>query len=69
LNPDFVKLVKERFSPEDTIHATCPSGGHGAMAISMLAAAESTNAYNILDGMEGSRVGCAGKAPLSPLDG
>jgi hypothetical protein len=53
LNPDFVKLVKERFSPGDAIHATCRSGGSRAMAISMLAAAESANAYNILDGMEG----------------
>ena len=56
LNPDFVELVKERFSPEDTLLVTCRSGGRGAMAINMLAAAGFTNAYNILDGMEGSRV-------------
>jgi rhodanese-related sulfurtransferase len=53
LNPDFVKLVKERFSPEGTILVTCYSGGRGAMAINMLAAAGFTNAYNILDRMEG----------------
>ena len=53
LNPDFVALVKERFSPEDTILVTCRSGGRGAMAINMLAAAGYTKAYNILDGMEG----------------
>ena len=56
LNPDFVELVKERFSPEDTLLVTCRSGGRGAMAVNMLAAAGFTNAYNILDGMEGGRV-------------
>jgi hypothetical protein len=55
LNPDFVELVKERFSPKDTTLVTCRSGGRGAMAINMLAAAF-TNACNILDWMEGSRV-------------
>ena len=56
LNPDFVALVKERFAPDDTILVSCRSGGRGAIAINMLAAAGFTNAYNILDGMEGSRV-------------
>jgi rhodanese-related sulfurtransferase len=56
LNPDFVKLVKERFSSEGTILVTCRSGGRGAMAINMLAAAGFMNACNILDGMGGSRV-------------
>jgi len=56
LNPDFVKLVRERFSLGDTIHATCRSGGRGAMAISMLAAAESTNATTSSTGWRGSRV-------------
>ena len=65
LNPDFVELVKERFSPEDTLLVTCRSGGRGAMAINMLAAAGFTNAYNILDGMEGSRV----SDPDSVFDG
>jgi rhodanese-related sulfurtransferase len=56
LNPDFVDLVKERFDPEDTILVSCRSGGRAAMAIDMLAAAGFRNAYNVLDGMEGSRV-------------
>jgi len=56
LNPDFVDLVKERFDSEDTILVSCRSGGRAAMAINMLAAAGFTNAYNVLDGMEGSRV-------------
>ncbi len=56
LNPDFVDLVKARFAPDDTILVSCRSGGRAAIAINMLAAAGFTNAYNILDGMEGSRV-------------
>ena len=56
LNPDFVELIRQRFAPDDTILVTCRSGGRAAMAINMLAAAGFTNAYNILDGMEGSRV-------------
>jgi rhodanese-related sulfurtransferase len=57
MNPDFVKLVTERFSPDDTLLVTCRSGGRGAMAINLLAkAAGYTKMYNILDGMEGSKV-------------
>jgi rhodanese-related sulfurtransferase len=56
LNPDFVDLVKEHFELEDTILVSCRSGGRSAMAVNALAAAGFTNAYNILDGMEGSRV-------------
>lgn len=56
LNPDFVELVKEHFSLEDTLLVTCRSGGRAAMAINMLAPEGFTKAYNILDGMEGSRV-------------
>ena len=65
LNPDFVELVKERYSPDDTILVSCRSGGRGAMAINALAAAGFTKAYNILDGMEGSRV----EDPDSVFDG
>ena len=56
LNPDFVDLVKERFAPQDTLLVSCRSGGRGAMAVNMLAAEGFADAYNILDGMEGSRV-------------
>jgi rhodanese-related sulfurtransferase len=57
LNPEFVALVKEQFDPGDTILVSCRSGGRSAMAINLLVtAAGFTNAYNILDGMEGSRV-------------
>jgi rhodanese-related sulfurtransferase len=56
LSPDFVELVKERFDTDDTILVSCRSGGRSAMAINALAAAGFTKAYNILDGMEGSRV-------------
>ncbi len=56
LNPDFVALVKQRFAPDDTLLISCRSGGRGAMACNLLAAAGYTRAYNILDGMEGSTV-------------
>ena len=65
MNPDFVELVKERFSPDDTILVSCRSGGRGAMAINVLAGEGFTKAYNVLDGMEGSRV----EDPDSVFDG
>ena len=56
LNSSFVSAVKAWASADDTILVSCRSGGRAAMAINMLAAAGFTKAYNILDGMEGSRV-------------
>ena len=56
LNRDFVSAVEEWAGTDDTILVSCRSGGRAAMAINMLAAAGYTNLYNILDGMEGSRV-------------
>jgi len=56
LNPDFVAAVKAWARPDDTILLSCRSGGRAAMAINILAAAGFTKAYNVLDGMEGSRV-------------
>jgi rhodanese-related sulfurtransferase len=56
LNPDFIDLVRERFDTEDTILVACRSGGRAALAINQLAVAGFTKTYNILDGMEGSRV-------------
>ena len=63
LNQGFVDLVKARFGPDDTLLVSCRSGGRAAMATNMLAAAELTNAYNILDGMEG----CRGRRPRQRL--
>jgi rhodanese-related sulfurtransferase len=56
LNPEFVELVKARYAADDIILLSCRSGGRAAMAINMLAVAGVTGVYNILDGMEGSRV-------------
>jgi rhodanese-related sulfurtransferase len=56
LNPGFVSAVKEWAKSDDTILVSCRSGGRAAMAINQLAAAGFTKAYNILDGMEGSKV-------------
>ena len=55
MNPDFVAEVKAWAGPDDTILASCRSGGRSAMAINALAAAGFTRVYNILDGMEGQR--------------
>ncbi len=66
MNPNFIEQVKARYAPDDTLLVTCRSGGRGAMAINALAAAAGfTNAYNILDGMEGGRV----EDPDSVFDG
>ena len=64
-NAGFVEAVKERFETDDTILVSCRSGGRAAMAINQLAAAGFTNAYNVLDGMEGSKV----EDPDSVFDG
>jgi rhodanese-related sulfurtransferase len=65
LNPDFVSAVNAWAQPAETILLTCRSGGRAAMAINLLAAAGFTKTYNILDGMEGSRV----HDPESVFDG
>jgi rhodanese-related sulfurtransferase len=56
LNPDFVDLVRQRFDTDDTVLLACRSGGRAALAIDRLAQAGFTHVYNILDGMEGSKV-------------
>jgi rhodanese-related sulfurtransferase len=57
LNPAFVDLVSQRFTRGDTILLSCRSGGRAALAIDALAEVGFTRIYNILDGMEGSKVG------------
>ncbi len=56
VNPAFVAQVKEIAQPADILLVTCRSGGRGAMAVNLLAAAGFTNAYNIVDGVEGDAV-------------
>jgi rhodanese-related sulfurtransferase len=65
LNPGFVHLAKERFGLTDTILVSCRSGGRSAIAINQLAEAGFSNVFNILDGMEGSKV----EDPDSVFDG
>jgi rhodanese-related sulfurtransferase len=55
-NPDFVEEVKELARLDDTLLVTCRSGDRGAMAVNQLAAAGFTNAFNIIDGVEGDKV-------------
>jgi len=56
MNPDFVAEVKSVAGPNDTLLVTCRSGVRSAMAVNALAAAGFTNAYNIVDGVEGDKV-------------
>ena len=65
LNKGFVEAVLEQFDRDDTILVSCRSGGRAAMAIDKLAEAGFTHAYNVLDGMEGSRI----SDPDSVFDG
>jgi rhodanese-related sulfurtransferase len=56
MNASFVAQVREIAQPTDILLVTCRSGGRGAMAVNQLAAAGFTNAYNIVDGIEGDTV-------------
>ena len=56
LLPDFVARVKKIATPDDTLLVMCRSGGRGAMAVNLLAAAGFKDVYNITDGMEGDVV-------------
>jgi rhodanese-related sulfurtransferase len=53
---DFVSRVKQVAKPDDTILVMCRSGGRGAVAVNLLAAAGFKRAYNVIDGMEGDLV-------------
>lgn len=61
MNPDFVAQVKSVVQQSDTLLVTCRSGGRSAMAVNALAAAGLENKiYNIIDGVEGDKVGDPG---------
>ena len=55
-NADFVAEVKGIAGPTDILLVTCRSGDRSAMAVDKLAAAGFTNAYTIVDGVEGDKV-------------
>jgi rhodanese-related sulfurtransferase len=48
--------VKAVAKPDDTILATCRSGGRSALAANLLAQAGFTKVYSIVDGMGGDKV-------------
>ena len=56
LNPGFLPAVQAWANPGDTLLVSCRSGGRSAMAINLLARNGFTNAWNIVDGMEGGQV-------------
>lgn len=55
-NADFTDEVKGLAKADDLLLVTCRSGDRGAMAVNQLAKAGFTNAYNIVDGVEGDKV-------------
>ena len=61
--PDFVSRVQSVANPDDTIMVMCRSGGRSAIACNMLAQAGFTNAYNMVDGMEGDGHGDSESEP------
>ena len=56
MNTDFVSEVKSIAGPTDVLLVTCRSGDRSATAVNKLAAAGFTNAYTIVDGVEGDKV-------------
>jgi rhodanese-related sulfurtransferase len=54
--PDFVSRVKEIADQDDILMLMCRSGGRSAIAVNMLAEAGFTQAFQIVDGMEGDVV-------------
>lgn len=55
-NPNFVRLMQQRFKSEDSIVLLCRSGNRSALAAKKLIAAGFTNVYNMVDGFEGDKV-------------
>ena len=55
-NPDFLAAAKEVFKPFDILMVMCRSGGRGAQAVNLLAKHGFTQAFNVVDGMEGDAV-------------
>ena len=56
MNPDFVTEVSSIAEAADILLVTCRSGDRSAMAVNNLAAAGFSNAYTIVDGVEGDKV-------------
>jgi rhodanese-related sulfurtransferase len=56
LNPTFVAEVQKLAKPGDTLLVMCRSGDRSARAVDLLAAAGITNAYSVVDGVEGDKV-------------
>ncbi|HLO82808.1 MAG TPA: rhodanese-like domain-containing protein [Chitinophagaceae bacterium] len=54
--PDFVTRVKQIAKPEDPIMLMCRSGGRSAIAVNLLAKEGFTQAYQIIDEMEGDTI-------------
>lgn len=60
---DFADRVSEVAKPGDTLLVMCRSGGRSAIACNLLAKAGFTQAWNIIDGMEGDGNGDSQSTP------
>lgn len=64
-NNKFIKEVRARFAPTETILLMCRSGHRAAKAINMLSYAGYKHVYQVVDGFEGDKL----NAPGNPNDG
>ena len=55
-NPEFEKIIKEKFGLNDTILIMCRSGNRSAASVNRLAAVGYKNVYTVTDGFEGDKV-------------
>ena len=55
-NPEFEKIIKEKFRLSDTILIMCRSGNRSAASVNRLAAMGYKNVYTVTDGFEGDKV-------------
>jgi rhodanese-related sulfurtransferase len=55
-NAGFIPAVQNHYSPGDILLLICRSGGRSALAVEALVKAGFSNAYNIIDGVEGDMI-------------
>jgi len=64
-DPDFVKQVLQRFSPDDYVLVLCHRGEHSHHAASLLEAAGFRHVFNLLGGYEEMRKTLSDSMPAS----
>jgi rhodanese-related sulfurtransferase len=64
-NPGFIARMQALYVPGDTLLVMCRSGARSAASVNALASAGYSNAWNVIDGMEGDKL----NDPSSPNHG